>query len=367
MPPMTEYFDMIAKLWDSKWLTNNGSYHQELEKKLKEYLNVENICLMTNGHIALEAIIEAMELSGEIITTPYTFISTVHAMVRKGLTPVFCDIRREDYTIDTSKIEPLITKQTSAILVVHPYGFVCNIEEIERLAKKHGLKVIYDAAHTFGETYKGKSVASYGDASILSFHATKVFHTVEGGAVVFHDEETGQKLCGLKNFGIRSEERIDMVGGNAKMDEFRAAMGICNLRYINEELEKRRRVDAKYRSLLSQIPGIYLVKTEEDVISNYAYFPVLFDEVEFGATRDDVYEYLKSFDIYSRKYFYPIATEAECYKEKFLEQKTPVAGYVSEHILCLPIYADLSLESVEMIVGKIMKVKGNGRNNGSNR
>lgn len=349
MPPYEEYTEMIKPLWESAWLTNNGTYHQEFEKQLKEYMKVQNLSLMTNGHMALELAIQAMHLSGEVITTPFTFVSTVHAIVRNGLTPVFCDISMDNYTMDVEKIEELITESTSAIVPVHSFGQVCNIEAIDALAKKYGLKVIYDAAHTFGERYYEKSVASYGDASILSFHATKVFNTIEGGAVIYKEEEYGNLLYGLKNFGIRSEEIIDEIGSNAKLDEFRAAMGICNLLHIEDEIEKRKKVAEHYRMLLQDIDGIKLLKVQAGVKENYAYFPVLFQEEKLGITRDLVYERLKDCNIYARKYFYPSVHKTECYKEKYENCKLPVTEYVSNHILTLPIYADLALEQVSRI------------------
>ena len=242
MPTLEEYVEEIRDLWDTHWLTNMGAKHQKLENELKTYLNVDNISLTTNGHLALELAIQAMNLSGEVITTPFTFASTTHAIVRNGLTPVFCDINAEDFTIDVKKIEGLITDKTSAIIPVHVYGNVCNVEEIERIAKKYDLKVIYDAAHTFGVEYKGKGIGSFGDVSMFSFHATKVFNTIEGGAVCYHDKDFGKRMYQLKNFGIKNETEIDAVGSNAKMNEFQAAMGICNLRHINVEIEKRKKL-----------------------------------------------------------------------------------------------------------------------------
>ena len=239
MPPIEEYIDEIKSIWETHWLTNMGEKHQVLQKELKEYLHVDNIELLVNGHMALELTMQAMNLSGEVITTPFTFASTTHAIVRNGLTPVFCDINEEDYTIDVSKIESLITEKTTAIVPVHVYGNICNVEEIEKIAKKHHLKVIYDAAHTFGETYKGKGIGDFGDASCFSFHATKVFNTIEGGAVCYHNNELGKRLYNLKNFGIQGPEQVDGIGANAKMNEFQAAMGICNLRHLEDNLKKR--------------------------------------------------------------------------------------------------------------------------------
>lgn len=234
MPDLNEYVDEIKELWETHWLTNMGVKHQKLQKDLEEYLSVEHIDLLTNGHMALELTLQAMDLQGEVITTPFTFASTTHAIIRNGLKPVFCDINPEDFTMDVSKIEALITDKTCAILPVHVYGNVCNVEEIQRIADKYGLKVIYDAAHTFGERYDDKGIGSFGDASCFSFHATKVFNTIEGGAVCYKNKELGERLYNLKNFGIRDQETVESVGANAKMNEFQAAMGICNLRHVDD-------------------------------------------------------------------------------------------------------------------------------------
>ena len=284
MPSLEEYVEEIKSLWDSHWLTNMGEKHKKLEELLKEYLAVTDISLLSNGHMALEMAIQALNLEGEVITTPYTFVSTTHAIVRNNLIPVFCDIDPADFNMDVSKIESLITDRTSAIIPVHVYGNVCNIEAIEKIAKKYDLKVIYDAAHAFGVTYKGKGIGSFGDASIFSFHATKVFNSAEGGAVCFDNEELGLQLYRLKNFGIRSEVIVDGVGANAKMSEMHAAMGICNLRHIDEEIEKRKIVYKRYMENLGEVEGLQLRKKQEDVVSNYGYFPVVFDEKIFGAT-----------------------------------------------------------------------------------
>lgn len=357
MPPMEEYIDEIKELWDSHWLTNMGAKHRQLETELKEYLGVEGVSLFTNGHMALELAIQAMNLSGEVITTPFTFASTTHAIVRNGLTPVFCDIDPEDFTIDVNQLESLITDRTSAIIPVHVYGSICNVEEIERIAKKYGLKVIYDAAHTFGVKYKGIGIGAYGDASMFSFHATKVYNSIEGGAITFHNEEFGEQLQRLKNFGIRSEEVIDSIGANAKMNEFQAAMGLCNLRHVEEEIEKRRKVYEKYVELLSNVEGIQLLKQQEDVQPNYAYFPVVFHEKGFGASRNEVCEALKQEEIYARKYFYPLTNEFDCFHGKYDVNDTPVALHISKRVLTLPMYADLSIEDVERICNVILKLK----------
>lgn len=353
MPDYEEYIEEIKDLWDSRWLTNMGAKHQKLEKNLEEYLGAKNITLYTNGHLALENILEAysFEKGSEIITTPFTFASTTNAIVRCGLIPVFCDIKESDYTINSDKIEELITDKTVAIMPVHVYGTMCDTDKIESIAKKHNLKVIYDAAHAFGVTYKGKSSAVYGDASMFSFHATKVFNTVEGGALCYTDSSLKEKLDDLKNFGLRGEEG-NFAGGNAKMSEFHAAMGILNLRHLDKEIEKREKVALKYYELLSDIDGIKLLKADKDTKTNYAYFPVLFDGYKY--TRDEIFGKLKENDIISRKYFYPITSEFKCIKDNFKVHKTPIAKKISENILCLPMYADLSIEDAEKIAQIIL-------------
>ncbi len=359
MPEFEEYIEEIKDIWDTHWMTNMGSKHNLLEEKLAEYLKVAHVSLFSNGHMALEMLIQALGLSGEIITTPYTFASTTHAIVRNGCVPVFCDINPKDYTIDVTKLESLITDRTSAILPVHVYGNICNVEEIERIAKKHGLKVIYDAAHTFGVEYKGRGIASFGDASMFSFHATKVYNTIEGGAICFGEGQGALKedLYGLKNFGIRGEEVVDAVGANSKMNEFQAAMGLCNLRHVDGEIAKRKAVAQRYREHLSEVPGIRLVKEQADVKQNYAYFPVVFEPEIFGCDRDVVYDALKEKQIFTRKYFYPTTNSFACYRNHYDPADTPVALAVSKKVLTLPMYADLRLEQVDMICDEIIGVR----------
>lgn len=349
MPPFEEYVAEIKELWDTCWLTNMGAKHRELENSLKDYLGVDNISLMVNGHMALEMIMQAMHLTGEVITTPFTFASTTHAIARIGLTPVFADIREDDYTLDPKKIEPLITEQTSAILPVHVYGNICDDTAIEDIAKKHGLKVIYDAAHTFGERWHGKGVANLGDASILSFHATKVYNTIEGGAVCFHKPELKERLYNLKDFGIRDEETVEAIGANAKLDEFRAAMGLCNLRHIDGWIEKRRHVVERYLSHLAGVPGLVPWQPQVGVEHNYAYFPLRVRQEQFGCTRDDIFYALAAEGIHARKYFYPITSAFDCYRNQYDPKDTPVAYQISKEILTLPLFADLRYEDVDCI------------------
>ncbi|MBR0168653.1 MAG: DegT/DnrJ/EryC1/StrS family aminotransferase [Synergistaceae bacterium] len=348
MPPFSEYSDLIKEIWTNHWLTNMGKFHQEFQLKLQEYLSVDNVDLFTNGHMALElslqALLENVEKGAEIITTPFTFISTTHAIIRAGFKPIFCDINLDDFTIDASKIEPLINEQTCAIVPVHVYGNVCNVEEIERIAKKHGLKVIYDAAHAFGVRYKGKSVAHFGDISIFSFHATKVFNSIEGGAACIKDKDVAEKIYHLKNFGITSPERVEYIGTNAKMNEFCAAMGICNLKYLEENIAKRRRIYEKYIECLSDVQRIEIHSIQDNTEANYSYFPLLFTD---EACRDRVFRCLAEHSIYARKYFYPLTSSFECFS--FDENETPIALDVSGRILTLPIYSRLSLAETERI------------------
>ena len=354
MPDLDEYVDEIKELWETHWLTNMGVKHQKLQKDLEEYLSVEHIDLLTNGHMALELTLQAMDLQGEVITTPFTFASTTHAIIRNGLKPVFCDINPEDFTMDVSKIEALITDKACAILPIHVYGNVCNVEEIQRIADKYGLKVIYDAAHTFGERYDDKGIGSFGDASCFSFHATKVFNTIEGGAVCYKNKELGERLYNLKNFGIRDQETVESVGANAKMNEFQAAMGICNLRHVDDEILKRKKVVQRYRSHLEDVEGIQLSPVQDKVKSNYAYFPVVIDEKTFGYSRNEIADRLGKQGIFARKYFYPLTNSFQCFHGKYDVSETPVALHISKRVLTLPLYADLKLEEVDRICDVIL-------------
>lgn len=351
MPSYEEYIEAIKPLWDSHWLTNMGVYHRELEQKLKEYLEVPEVSLMVNGHIALEMAIQAFDFSegAEVITTPFTFISTTHAIVRNRLVPVFCDVKLSDGTIDETKIEKLITDKTVAILPVHVYGNICNVEAIQEIANKYNLKVIYDAAHAFGEKYKGIGVGNFGDASIFSFHATKVFNTIEGGAVTFSDKVLYEKLYNLKNFGIRGEETVVSVGANAKMNEFCAIMGLCNLKNIEDVIADRQSRYMDYIKQLQEIKDIRILDGQAETKRNYGYFPVVI-EPEYKWTRDELYEALKEQNIYSRKYFYPLTVNQECYKDIYHGENLPCANELSERILVLPFYEGFSADDMERVI-----------------
>lgn len=355
LPPKEEYMKEIEDIWDSHWLTNMGVKHNRLQQELKDYLKVPNISLFTNGHLALELVLQAFQLKGEVITTPFTFASTTHAIVRNGLKPVFADIKKDNYTIDPVEIEKKITPNTVAIVPVHVYGNLCDVEAIKNIAQKYHLKVIYDAAHAFGVEIHGSGAASFGDASILSFHATKVFNTIEGGAVCFHNEEIGKRLYQLKNFGIADEVTVNAVGANAKMNEFQAAMGLCNLRHVEEEIAKRKAVVTRYRERLGNVSGLKILQEVNDVKGNYAYFPIVVDENVFGCSRDKIDEVLKKQNIFARKYFYPITNAFTCYEGRFNVNETPIAKNVSERILSLPLYADLDISKVDLICDLIEK------------
>jgi dTDP-4-amino-4,6-dideoxygalactose transaminase len=359
MPPLEEYVEEIAPLWQSHWLTNMGAEHRKLEAAIKGYLGIDNIALFTNGHSALECILEAMDLRGKVITTPYSFASTTHAIVRKGLVPVFADIKPDDYTLDPASAERLIDSSTCAILPVHVYGNMCDVAAIQEIADRYNLKVIYDAAHAFGVRLDGTSSGMFGDASMYSFHATKVFNTIEGGAVCFRDPELHDLLNQWKNFGITGTESVEYVGGNAKMNEFCAAMGVCNLRHLDDEIAKRKLVAERYWERLSGVPGVRLCLPQEGVTPNYAYMPVVFED-EFGATREGVYEALLARDIHARKYFYPLISDYECYRGHFDSSRTPVAQHVAERVLTLPMFADLTLDDVDLVCDVVLATAHRG-------
>ncbi|SMC40472.1 dTDP-4-amino-4,6-dideoxygalactose transaminase [Oscillospiraceae bacterium] len=349
LPNIEEYMAEIKSIWENHWLTNMGPKHNELKDALLKYMQVDNMDLFTNGHMALELSLQALNLQGEVITTPFTFASTTHAIVRNGLEPVFCDINPNDYTIDVTQIEKLITDKTCAIMPVHVFGNICDVETIQNIANKYDLKVIYDAAHTFGETYKGVGVGNFGDVSCFSFHATKVFNTIEGGAVCFKNPQLGKILYELKNFGIHDEEEVRAVGANAKMNEFCAAMGLCNLRHIKDDIASRKVAVERYRSHLEGVNGIKLNYINPNVEYNYAYFPVVFDKKIFGASRTEVQDKLKEHSISARKYFYPLTNSFSAFNGKYDVMKTPTALHVSKNILALPLYADMTLEDVDRI------------------
>lgn len=355
MPSFEEYTEELKELWETKQLTNGGQKHQKLEQELENYLGAENITLFSNGHMALESALRAFGLTGEVITTPFTFASTTNAIVRCGLTPVFCDVEPERYTIDADKIEALITPKTSAIVPVHVYGNVCDVEKIEEIAKKHNLKVIYDGAHSFGVRIGEKGIARYGDATIFSFHATKIFSTGEGGAVACRDSKYKEILEKQKNFGIGREGTVDLWGGNAKMSEFHAAYGLCAMRHLGEMFAERKRVYETYMKYLGEVSGLTIPKQRKDATQNYAYFPVVFDG--FRYTCEEMHMRLRENGINARRYFYPLSREFPCYEYEKRGVDTPIAKFVSERVLCLPFYPELPDEDVMRICGLIKNEK----------
>lgn len=351
MPPYEEFAEAIRPLWDSHWLTNMGCYHKELEEQLKDYLKVPGLSLLVNGHMSLELAIQAFQFpqGAEVITTPFTFISTTHAIVRNNLTPVFCDIKWTDGTIDESKIEDLITERTAAIVPVHVYGNLCRMEAIQEIADRYGLVVIYDAAHAFGIEYQGRGIGSFGDASVFSFHATKVFHTIEGGAVAFTDPKLYDRLYTLKNFGIRGEELVTGIGANAKMNEFSAIMGLCNLRHLPRTMAERKKRCEFYIECLEGVKGLRILKQKKENSNNYAYFPILVEE-EYKTTRDELWSALRKAGIYARKYFYPLTSDQACFKNKYRNAALGQAREISKKVLVLPLYEDLEMESQQKII-----------------
>jgi dTDP-4-amino-4,6-dideoxygalactose transaminase len=357
MPPIEEFKEMISDIWESKWLTNNGKFHEDLKLRLNDYLKVSHSELFSNGHLALEIAIKALDLKGEVITTPFTFASTTHAIVNNGLVPVFCDINENDFTIDVNKIEQLITEKTAAIIPVHVFGYPCNIEKIQEIADKYNLKVIYDSAHAFGVEISNIGIGNFGDISMFSCHATKVYHTIEGGILTFNNEELKRKLYLLKNFGISGPETVELIGINSKMNEFQAIMGILNLKYIDENIEKRKMITKTYRDCLKNINGIRVLEDIDGVKHNYSYFPILVDENVFGINRDILAEKLKEYNVICRKYFYPLITDFDCYRDKYNSNNTPIAKKVADQVLTLPIYSELELNDVKKICELMRKIK----------
>lgn len=355
MPPLDEFVEEIKPLWDSHVLTHQGEKYHTLEKRLQEYLGADNISLFANGHLALQVGLRAMGLtSGEVITTPFTFASTTQAILECGLTPVFCDIEADTMVMDAKKIEALITENTKAILPVHVYGMPCDVEEIERIAQKYKLKTIYDAAHAFGEEYRGHKIGTYGDMSMFSFHATKVFNTVEGGALTFSDTMLYDKIYAIRQFGSYEVDEYPYVGTNAKMTEVHAAMGLCNLRYVDESIIKRKAIFEEYKRSLAGINGLSTLSYPKELLPNYSYFPVLFKSEALGISRDDVERELKSKGVLARKYFYPLTSSFKAVTDRFEVQETPIAEKVAQEVLCLPQYPDLPLSTVSDICETIL-------------
>jgi len=351
LPPLDEFVKYLSEIWDRRWLTNNGLFHQELEQALADFLGVKYVSLFSNGTLALVTALQVLRISGEVITTPYSFVATTHALNWNDITPVFCDIEPETMNMDPSKIEDLITPKTTAILPVHVYGNPCNVEAINKIADIYGLKTIYDACHAFGVEKDGKTILDFGDLSVLSFHATKIFTTMEGGAIVSNDPKLKKRIDYLKNFGFADETTVMAPGINGKMNEMQAALGLLQLKYVKDNIEKRKTITNWYRERLKGIKGLTILNEGDDIKHNYAYFPIFIDEKQFGTTRDAVYDGLKREHIYSRRYFYPLISQFPMYKglPSALPGKLPVAEKVSQQVLCLPIYPDLNIEDITRI------------------
>lgn len=355
LPPLEELTLYLEDIWSRKWLTNNGHYHQLLEKELCDYLKVDYISLFSNGTLALITALQSLELKGEVITTPYSFVATSHAILLNNLKPVFVDIDPNTFNIDPKKIEEAITENTSAILPVHVYGNPCDHDAIQKIADKHGLKVIYDAAHAFGVTKNGLSILNWGDLSILSFHATKAYSTIEGGAIICHTKEMKEKLDRLKNFGYESETEISMLGSNAKMNEIQAAFGLATLKHIDNAITKRKIVANTYKELLKDISGVTFSSELSDINYNYSYFPILINEKSYGISRDDLYHKLKNNNILSRRYFYPLITDFDFYKKHDYSSKhLKISKDISNRVICLPIHHSLNSHDIDFII-KIIK------------
>ncbi len=357
MPDLDEFHDQLKDIWSRKWITNNGHYHQQLEKALAEYLKVPYLSLFTNGTLPLITALQAMRITGEVITTPYSFVATAHSIWWNGIKPVFVDIDPTTGNLDPDKIEAAITPQTTAIMPVHVYGMPCDVERIQDIADKYGLKVIYDAAHAFGVEINGKSILEYGNMATLSFHATKVYNTIEGGALICHDEKTKQRIDYLKNFGFAGEIEVVAPGINSKMDEMRAAYGLLNLKQVDVAIADRKRITEQYRSALSSVKGITCLEPIENVRHNYAYFPIFVCREEYGMTRDELYAKLKENEIYGRRYFYPLISEFATYRglESSRKDNLPNAHKLADTVICLPIYKGLNEKDVDKIINIIRK------------
>ncbi|UVJ45418.1 dTDP-4-amino-4,6-dideoxy-D-glucose aminotransferase VioA [Pseudomonas sp. LS1212] len=352
LPPLEEFIPYLEQIWKSKWLTNGGTYHQQLERELSEYLGVEHLCLFANGTLALVTALQALRITGEVITTPYSFVATAHSLLWNSVKPVFVDIDPHTFNLDPDRIEEAITPATTAIMPVHCYGIPCQVEAIERIADTYGLKVIYDAAHAFGVRQGGMSVLKHGDLSVLSFHATKVFNTFEGGAIICPDAKIKQRIDYLKNFGFADETTVMAPGINGKMNEVQAAFGVLQLRHIEKARATRQRIFERYRSALAKVPGVRMLAPGADVEWNYAYCPVLIDEQKFGISRDELYDVYRARDILVRRYFYPLISEFPMYRGLPSADITRLgnAFEVSRQVLCLPIFPDLAPEKQEEII-----------------
>lgn len=364
LPPLEEFQEYLRQIWDSKILTNRGPFHEQLEKALCDYLGVKYISLFSNGTLAIITALQALRITGEVITTPYSFVATTHALWWNNIKPVFADIEPVTCNLDPEKIESAITPQTTAIMPVHVYGNPCNVHRIKEIADTYGLKVIYDACHTFGVKVNNESVLNFGDLSVMSFHATKVFNTFEGGAIICHDEAMKKRIDFLKNFGFAGETTVVAPGINAKMSEVQAAMGLLQLKYIDQAISKRQSITEQYREQLKDIHGISFMHELHGVKHCYSYFPVFVDKEKYGSSRDALYDKLKQHNIYSRRYFYPLISQFSAYRnlESALPGKLSIAEKVTEKVICLPLYPDLSYDHVEYITSIIKDTASNHEN-----
>ena len=356
LPNLDEFHEMLKEIWDSKWITNNGSFHKQLEKALCEYLKVPYISLFTNGTLPLLTALQALRITGEVITTPYSFVATTHSIWWNGCKPVFVDIDPNTGNIDPDKIEAAITPKTTAIMPVHVYGKPCDTKRIKEIADKYGLKVIYDAAHAFGVEINGESVLNAGDMSTLSFHATKVYNTLEGGALVMHDEQTKKRIDYLKNFGFAGETEVVAPGINSKVDEVRSAYGLLNLRQVDSAIEARHQVAIKYREALRNVKGVTFFDDMPDVKHNYSYFPIFINAQEYGMTRDELYFKMKEQGVLGRRYFYPLISTFSTYRglPSATPENLPVATKMANEVICLPMHHALSEEDIQKTLGCII-------------
>jgi dTDP-4-amino-4,6-dideoxygalactose transaminase len=359
LPPLEEFMPYLQSIWESKVLTNNGPFHQQFEKELAEYLGVKYVSLFANGTLALITALQALKITGEVITTPFSFVATTHSLWWNGIKPVFVDIEPDFCNLDPEKIEAAITPQTTTIMPVHVYGNPCNVHRIKEIADNYGLKVIYDACHTFGVTLNNEPVLNFGDLSVISFHATKVFNTFEGGAIICHDEAMKKRIDFLKNFGFAGETTVIAPGINAKMNEVQAAMGLLQLKYVDQAIAKRQIICEQYRDQLKDIPGISFMHDIPGVKHCYSYFPVFVDEKKYGLSRDSLYDKLKQHNIYGRRYFYPLISQFSTYRnlESALPGKLSTAEKIAEKVICLPLYPELSNEQVSGINEILKKQK----------
>ncbi|CAB1083436.1 Aminotransferase, DegT/DnrJ/EryC1/StrS family [Olavius algarvensis Delta 1 endosymbiont] len=362
MPPLSEYARGLEEIWKNKWLTNDGPVLQQLEKRLGDYFKTRNLSLFTNGTLALQIALQGLGITGEVITTPFTFVATTHALYWNKIRPIFADIEPTHFTLDPEKVEALITPWTTAILAVHVFGHPCRLKALEEIAKKNNLALIYDAAHAFGVKVNGRSIAHYGDLSMFSFHATKLYHTMEGGLIAFKDSRLARTLYYLKNFGFKNQTEVVMPGTNAKMNELQGLMGIQALEYIDELIRKHKEINAAYRRNLGDVSGIeFCPEVPADVDPNFAYVPVLIEKTNFGMSRDALFEELKKYNVFARRYFYPLVNDFACYQHLSVSDPLIVAKNVSNRILTLPTYYDLELDDVNRICDIILLIQGTKR------